>query len=93
MRLLVPEEVILACKTACNVRAPKVITEKSMLGGPVYPLMSSQIFRCDESFATDGADLSPGAMPASVVALKGVSRLCLFRSFGREASNLLFLGL
>lgn len=42
---------------------------KSMLGGPMYSLMSSQIFECDEPFAADGADLSPGAMPASVVAL------------------------
>lgn len=35
----------------------------------MYSLMSSQIFECDEPFAADGADLSPGAMPASVVAL------------------------
>lgn len=68
MGLLMPEEVILACESACDVRTSKVITEKSMLGGPVDPLMSSQIFGCDESSAADGADLSSWAMPASVVA-------------------------
>ena len=63
------EEVVLPCKPARAVNASKMITEKSMLGGPMYSLMSSQIFECDEPFAADGADLSPGAMPASVVAL------------------------
>lgn len=71
------EEVILACKSARAVNASRVITEESMLGGPVDPLMSSQIFRCDESFATDCADLGPGTMPASVVALKA-SASCVY---------------
>ena len=64
------EEVVLPCKPARAVNASKMITEKSMLGGPMYSLMSSQIFGCDESFAADGADLCSGTMPASVVALK-----------------------
>jgi hypothetical protein len=34
------------------------------------PLVSSQVFECDESFAADGADLVSRAMPASVVALE-----------------------
>lgn len=32
--------------------------------------MSSQIFRCDESFATDGAELRLGAVPAGVMAME-----------------------
>jgi hypothetical protein len=90
MGLLVPGEVIFACESACDVRAPKVVTEKSMLGRPVYPLVSSQIFRCDESFAADGADLCSGTMPASVVALKMSARS---KSYVKAASNLLFLRL
>ena len=63
------EEMVFACKPTCAVHTSKVVTEISMLSGPVNPLMSSQIFECDESFAADGADLSSGAMPAGVVAL------------------------
>ena len=84
---------ILACKAARAIDASKVITEKGMLGGPVDPLMPSQIFRCDESFAADGADLILGAVPASVVALR-VSASCVYLDPAvREASNLLFFGL
>lgn len=61
---------IFSCKSARAVNASRVITKKGMLGRPVDPLVSSQIFRCDESFATNGAHLSSGPMPASVVALK-----------------------
>ena len=81
------KEVILACKSARAVNASRVITEKCMLGGPVDPLVSSQIFRCDESFATDGADLCSGAMPASVVALKvSASHLCSDHVVERQAA-------
>ena len=65
-----PEEMVFARKTTCAVHTSKVITEISMLSGPVNPLMSSQVLECDESFAADGADLRLRAMPASVVALK-----------------------
>lgn len=65
-----PEEVVLACEPACAINAPIVIAEESMLCWFVDPLMSSQIFRCDESFATDGAELCFGAVPASVVAVR-----------------------
>lgn len=41
MSLLMSEEVILACKSARAVNASRVITEESMLGGTVDPLMSS----------------------------------------------------
>ena len=87
MSLLVPEKVIFACESACDIRAPKVITEKSMLRGPVDSLMSSQVLRCDESFATGGADLSLGTVPASVVALK-TSANCIYpiRVLKRQAT-------
>lgn len=71
------EEVVFARKTTSTVHTSKVIAEISMLRGPVNPLMSSQVFECDESFATDGADLSSRAMPASVVTLD-MSAKCVY---------------
>jgi hypothetical protein len=47
-----------------------MLTEISMLSGPVDFLVSSQVFECDESFAADGAHLRSRAVPASVVALE-----------------------
>lgn len=81
------EEVVFTCKSACAITAPIVIAEESMFCRLVDPLMSSQIFRCDESFAADSTDLCLGAVPAGVMAIKLLAT-CIYSSHVQSSEQL-----
>lgn len=70
MSLLMPKQVIFACKPARNVRTPVVIAEECMLAGSVDLLVSPQVFRCDKASATDSAGMGARPMPAGMMALR-----------------------
>jgi hypothetical protein len=82
MGFLMPKKVVLACKSACAIDAPKVIAEKSMFRGLVDPLVSSKVFRRDETFATEGAELRFGAVPAGVMTTEPLSMLYFIQVLG-----------